>query len=102
MSAPRPLRQARPAAAAALMAVAWLAAMPDSRAQDLLIRGARVHTLTVQGTLPDADVLIRGGRIAALGSALGVPPGTTVIEARGRPVTPGLFGGLTAIGFQKR
>jgi hypothetical protein len=83
------------------MAAACLVAMPDSRAQDLLIRGARVHTLSAQGTLPDADVLVRDGRIAALGPALGVPPGTTVIEARGRPVTPGLFGGLTAIGLEE-
>jgi hypothetical protein len=101
VSAPRRLRRARPAAAAALMVVAGLAAMPDSWAQDLLIRGARVHTLSAQGTLPDADVLIRGGRIAALGPALNVPPGTAVIEARGRPVTPGLFGGLTAIGLEE-
>ena len=50
------------------------------RSAEAATRGARVHPLTVQGTLPDADVLIRGGRIAALGSALGVPPGTTVIE----------------------
>ena len=101
MSAPQHLRRARPAAAAALMAVACLVAMPDSSAQDLLIRGARVHTLSAQGTLPDTDVLIRGGRIAAVGPALGVPPGTTVIEARGRPLTPGLFGGLTSIGLEE-
>ncbi len=101
MSVPRRLRRVRPAVVATLMAVTWLVATTDSRAQDLLIRGARVHTLSAQGTLPDADVLIRGGRIAALGPALGVPPGTAVIEARGRPLTPGLFGGLTAIGLEE-
>jgi hypothetical protein len=66
-------------------------------AQDLLIRGATVHTATERGTLERTDVLVRGGRIASLGSGL-VAPGATVIEAGGRPLTPGLFGGITALG----
>ena len=34
-----------------------------AHSQDVLIRNARVHTLTAQGTLERADVLLRGGRI---------------------------------------
>jgi len=75
-----------------------LAALPlAATAQDLLIRNARVHTVTERGTLERADVLVRNGRIAALGTGLAAA-GATVIDAAGRPLTPGLFGGITALG----
>jgi hypothetical protein len=80
--------------AAALLAVATAAPAP---AQDLLIRNATVHTVTERGTLERADVLVRGGRIAAVGTGLAAA-GATVVEAQGRPLTPGLFGGITALG----
>ena len=70
-------------------------------AQDLLIRGARVHTAGTAGTLENADVLVQGGRIAAIGSGLPAPAGATVVDAKGRPVTPGLFGGVTQFGLEE-
>ena len=75
-----------------------LAALPAlASAQDLLIRNATVHTVTTRGTLERTDVLVRSGRIAAVGNGLAAP-GATVVEANGRPLTPGLFGGITAFG----
>jgi len=75
-----------------------LAALPlAASAQDLLIRNARVHTVTERGTLERTDVLVRNGRIAAVGTGLAAA-GATVIDANGRPLTPGLFGGITALG----
>jgi imidazolonepropionase-like amidohydrolase len=59
-------------------------------AQDLLIRGARVYTMARQGILEDADVLIRRGKIEAVGPSLTVPDGIPVLEGRGRYVLPGL------------
>ena len=44
-------------------------------AQDLLIRNATVHTAGAQGTLENADVLVRGGRIRAVGTGLAAPAG---------------------------
>ena len=70
-------------------------------AQAILIRDARVHTATSAGTLEHADVLIQDGRIAAVGNRLSAPTGATVVEADGRPVTPGLFGGITQIGLEE-
>jgi hypothetical protein len=81
--------------ATALLIAATLAA--TAAAQDVLIRNATVHTVTERGTLQRTDVLVRGGRIAALGSGLAAA-GATVVEANGRPLTPGLFGGITALG----
>ncbi|HEX7011652.1 MAG TPA: amidohydrolase family protein [Steroidobacteraceae bacterium] len=84
--------------ALALFAVAAALTGFSAHAEDILIRNATVHTASSRGTLQHADVLIRDGRIAAVGSQLSAK-GATVIEARNRPLTPGLFGGLTAIGL---
>jgi amidohydrolase family protein len=70
-------------------------------AQDVLIRGARVHTVSAAGVLENTDVLVQAGRIAAIGSGLAAPAGATVIEAKGRELTPGLFGGLTQLGLEE-
>jgi hypothetical protein len=70
-------------------------------AQDVLIRGATVHTAGSRGTLHNADVLVRGGVIREVGSGLAAPTGVTMVEANGRPLTPGLFGGLTALGLEE-
>lgn len=69
-------------------------------AQDVLIHDATVHTAGSAGTLEHADVLVRGGKIAAVGANLAAA-GATVVEANGRPVTPGLFGGLTGLGLEE-
>jgi hypothetical protein len=70
-------------------------------AKDTLIRGARVYTAASQGTLENGDVLVRDGKIAAVGANLTAPAGATVIDARGRALTPGFFGGLSAIGLEE-
>lgn len=71
-----------------------------SRAQDLLVRGATVHTMDARGTLERADVLVRKGRIVEVGPALSAP-GVPVVEAQGRALTPGLFGGITGLGVEE-
>lgn len=70
-------------------------------AQAILIKGARVHTAGSAGTLENTDILVQDGRIAAVGSGLAAPAGAAVVEAKGKPVTPGLFGGLTQIGLEE-
>jgi len=89
------MRKLAPFAALLLLAPA------PAGAQDILIRGARVHTAAAAGTLENADVLVRGGRIAAVGAGLAAPAGATVVEAKGRPLTPGLFGGISQIGLEE-
>ena len=79
----------------ALLALSGLAS-----AQDVLIRNATVHTATARGTLQSADVLVRNGRIAAVGSGLAAG-NATVVDAQGKPLTPALFGGITDIGVEE-
>lgn len=85
----------------AMTAIAALSVAGTAAAQDLLIRGARVHTASAAGTLQNADVLVRSGRIAAVGPGLAAPAGVPVVEAQGRALTPGMFGGLTKIGLEE-
>lgn len=84
-----------------LAAAAVLGAANGAHAQDLLIRSARVHTASAAGTLENADVLVQNGRIVALGKGLAAPAGAVVVDAQGRALTPGLFGGLTQIGVEE-
>jgi hypothetical protein len=55
-----------------------------------LIRNATI--LTGTGTRIDGgDVLLEGGRISAVGTALAAPAGAVIVDAAGRWVTPGLI-----------
>ncbi len=90
----RRLRKAR------LLALALSLACGATSAQDLLIRNATVHTGTTRGTLLGADVLVRGGKIAAVGNGLSAA-GVQAVEAGGRPLTPALFAGIGGIGVEE-
>ena len=81
--------------------IGLLLASMSAGAQELLIRNATVHTASAQGTLKNADVLVSGGTIRAIGTGLAAPAGAQVIDAQGRPVTPTLFGGITEIGLEE-
>jgi len=85
----------------AFVAIALLACATVANAQSVLIRGATVHTVGDQGVLSNADVLVRDGRVAAVGTGLSAPSGATTVEANGRALTPGLFAGLSAIGIEE-
>lgn len=78
-----------------------LAASLSATAQDLLIRHATVHTASAVGTLRDTDVWVRNGSIAAIGRGLLAPADVPSIDAAGRPLTPGLFAGVTGIGIDE-
>jgi cytosine/adenosine deaminase-related metal-dependent hydrolase len=68
---------------------------PDSRiagAPSVVLRGGTVLTMDAGHTvLTDADVLVVGDRIAAVGHALPVPEGTAEIDASGGIVMPGMI-----------
>ncbi|MCD7097717.1 amidohydrolase [Stenotrophomonas sp. MMGLT7] len=56
----------------------------------VLIEHATVLTGTGQ-RLDEADVLLQGGRIVAVGPALQAPAGATRVDGRGKWVTPGII-----------
>jgi imidazolonepropionase-like amidohydrolase len=55
------------------------------------IMGGTILTVGPQGTIEKGTVLIRDGKIAAVGRDLLVPTGATVIDATGRYVMPGII-----------
>ena len=58
----------------------------------VVLRGGTVLTLDAQHTvLRDADVLVTGDRVAAVGTGLAVPEGTREIDARDGIVMPGMI-----------
>jgi Amidohydrolase family len=67
----------------------------------VLIRDATVHTMSAAGVLEHTDIVISDGRIADIGHGLHAPAGAEIIDAAGRPVTPGLFGGLGHLGIEE-
>ncbi|CAN5864373.1 hypothetical protein BH23GEM3_BH23GEM3_15190 [soil metagenome] len=59
--------------------------------EQLLVRNATIWTMGPEGTLDNADLLVRRGRIVRVGRNLQAPAGATVIDGSGKHVTPGLI-----------
>lgn len=81
--------------ATALMASGAASAL----AQTIAITNAQVYTVAKPGAIAGGTVLIRDGRIAAVGSDVAVPADAKVIDAGGKPVTPGIFAAFSRIGI---
>lgn len=79
-------------------AAALLAAAPAPAQETIAIEGGTVHTMT-GAPIEDGIVLIREGRIIAVGRELAIPAGALRIDARGSIVTPGLIESGTQIGL---
>jgi imidazolonepropionase-like amidohydrolase len=74
---------------------AWMAALASGAAlaQDpgtILIRNGTILTIT-HGTIEHGSILIRDGKIAAVGTDVAAPPGVKVIDATGQYVMPGII-----------
>ena len=82
-------------------AVALALAGVASAQSVVFIDNAKVHTAAAAGTLANGDVIITNGVISAVGAELAAPSGATRIDAKGQPLTPGLFAGLTALGLEE-
>ena len=85
---PKPNREALPQPSALYPAGAYAITTPPARA--VLLRGATLWTQGPQGVLPNTDLLLRDGRIAAIGQNLAAGD-AEVIEAKGQHITPGLI-----------
>ena len=51
------------------------------------------------GEIVNGTIVVRDGRIAAIGPNVQVPENAEVFDAGGKPVTPGLFSPMTAVGL---
>ncbi len=76
------------------------AALPD-QPEWVLVRNATIWTQGPAGTLANADLLVRAGKIERVGANLAAPAGAVVIDATGRHVTPGLIDCHSHIAIQR-
>lgn len=67
-------------------------------AQTIAVTGATVYPVSGP-KLADATVLIKDGKIAAVGAQVTIPADATRIDARGKWVTPGLIDGAGQMGL---
>lgn len=88
---PHPARVLGIAAAALLTATA-------AQAQTTAITNARIHTISGP-VIENGTIVIRDGRIAAVGADVAVPENARVIDGAGRVVTPGFFDASTSLGI---
>ncbi|PYU65537.1 MAG: hypothetical protein DMG49_23975 [Acidobacteria bacterium] len=61
---------------------------------------AKIFTLA-GSTIDDGTLIIRNGKIAALGVGLDIPTGAQAIDTRGLQVYPGLFDSITQMGLRE-
>ncbi|HEY2955750.1 MAG TPA: amidohydrolase family protein [Candidatus Eisenbacteria bacterium] len=66
-------------------------ATPPAAPVAVLVRNATIWTAGPQGTLREADLLVQGGRIAAVGKDLRAPAHAVVIDGTGKHVAPGII-----------
>lgn len=69
---------------------ALAATTPHASGRTILIRNATLHTIT-HGTLEHASLLLKDGKIAAIGTDLQAPEGAELVDGTGKHVLPGLI-----------
>lgn len=68
-------------------------------AKSIAIVGAKVHTMSSQGIVNNATVLIKDGKIQRVMQGEPALVGYEIIDAKGKVVTPGLIGASTSLGL---
>lgn len=76
--------------------LSMLTAAPASAA-DVAIVGGDVYTVS-GAMIPAATIIVRGERIVQIGKDIPIPEGARVIDAKGKPVTPGFIESNTQLG----
>ncbi len=77
-----------------------LTAAPVSAAT-YAITGGTVATVASDTPIEGGTVIVRDGRIVAVGKGIAIPAGATVVDATGKWVTPGIVAGLTDLGIDE-
>ena len=64
--------------------------MPE-QAEHIIVRNATIWTMSDEGILENADLLISNGQVAETGQDIDAPAGAVEIDGTGKHVTPGLI-----------
>lgn len=80
--------------------IALATPVAPAAAQVIAITGGTVHT-AAGARIENGTVVIRDGKIAAVGTGIAIPEGATRIDARGKWVTPGFINSATTLGLSE-
>ena len=86
--------------AAACAGLLFLTAALSLPAQTIAITGGKVYPVS-GAPIENATVVIRDGKIVAVGANVSVPDGAQRIDAAGKWVTPGIVNAATTIGLEE-
>lgn len=81
-----------------LISIALLASSPLA-AQTLALQNVKVHTAATAGTLENTTVLIKNGKITAIGENVTIPANAVLQDLSGKVITPGLVATDTLLGM---
>ncbi len=82
-----------------LLSLLALTLATPAAAETIAIVNGKVATIARAEPIENGTVLIRDGRIAAVGANIAVPADARVVDAAGGWVTPGLFAGYSRLGI---
>jgi imidazolonepropionase-like amidohydrolase len=82
-----------------IVAIACTALASAAHAETIVIVHAKAWTLTADAPVEDATIVITDGRIAAVSAGAPAPQAARVIDAGGKPVTPGLMHPVSHLGL---
>lgn len=89
----------RPGGGGLLLAFLLLLLPAALRAETIAITGAKAYTMADAAPINNATIIMRDGRIVAVGAGLAAPAGARIVAAGGRVVTPGLMSAATQLGL---
>ena len=85
---------------ASIGTLAHLACAQSQPSTAYAITHAKLFTLA-GSTIEDGTLIIRDGKIAAVGAGMDIPAGAQVIDAKGLQVYPGIFDSITQMGLRE-
>ncbi|MDQ3244319.1 MAG: amidohydrolase family protein [Gemmatimonadota bacterium] len=88
----------RASARASIISFVALTSASSISAQTIAITGARVHPVS-SAVIENGTVLVRNGKIVAVGTNVTIPSDAERIDAAGKWVTPGLINSATQLGL---
>jgi imidazolonepropionase-like amidohydrolase len=74
-----------------LASIAALSLAGTASAETVAIINARLETATSSGAVPSGAIVLKDGKIVAVGAGVTAPVGARVIDAKGGVVTPGMI-----------
>ena len=86
----------------ALVTAAAIAALGvAAQAETVAVTHARILSGGPAGDITSSDILLRDGKIIAMGAKIAIPAGARVIDGSGATITPGFFASGSVLGAQE-